>query len=148
MHNNPIDSCSDTAAINQVGHYCVLMYIAYFITMKSYKSQYFISSLIRFVCKVQNENDVAIEKSRVDIACMIDDPTLEPICLSFQYISACTKNFTSKILGKGAFGSVYYGYDETIQLQFAVKRVPIQIMNQETMDKITLSFKREISVSY
>ena len=76
----------------------------------------------------------------------IKDPTTDPSLLSIKYLELCTDNFTSKVLGKGAFGKVYFGCDKEIGLQIAVKRITLQIPDQETLDEITLSFKREIAV--
>jgi serine/threonine protein kinase len=60
----------------------------------------------------------------------------------------CTNNFTSKVLGEGAFGKVYFGWDQTLQLEFAVKQAHFQIPDQDTLDQVMLSFKKEISVSF
>jgi hypothetical protein len=70
-------------------------------------------------------------------------PDAEPACLSLKYINECTNNFSSKILGEGAFGVVYFGTDNKLGLQFAVKRVPLQVPTNAALDQITLSFKRE-----
>ena len=77
---------------------------------------------------------------------IIANPIKEPFDLSLEYISDCTNNFTSKILGEGAFGSVYFGCDKELGLQFAIKRVPLQVQDDEILNQITISFKREISV--
>jgi hypothetical protein len=74
-------------------------------------------------------------------------PDAEPARLSLEYINECTNNFTSKILGEGAFGAVYLGTDRQTGREFAVKRVPLQLPTKAALDQISLSFKREIAVS-
>ena len=96
--------------------------------------------------------DMEIEKERKSMEIQIKDPTTDPIVLSLKYLEFCTDNFTSKVLGEGAFGKVYFGCDKELGLQIAVKRITLQITeqdqipDQETLDEITLSFKREIAV--
>lgn len=77
---------------------------------------------------------------------MINDPFADPVVLSLQYLELCTDNFTSKVLGEGAFGKVYFGCDKEIGLQLAVKRISLQIPDQDALNEITMSFKREIAV--
>jgi hypothetical protein len=87
-----------------------------------------------------------IVTDRKKMAVLMNDPTSDPIVLSLKYLVLCTDNFTSKVLGSGAFGTVYFGCDKELGVQIAVKRIPIQIPDKETLDEITLSFKREIAV--
>jgi hypothetical protein len=55
---------------------------------------------------------------------VINNTTAEPAKLELSYINLCT-NFSSEMLGKGAFGEVFLGMDRKLDLQFAVKRTPI-----------------------
>jgi serine/threonine protein kinase len=67
--------------------------------------------------------------------------------LDLRYINECTNSFTSKELGKGAFGEVFLGEDSELDRQFAVKRTPMQVPTKGALKEIILSLKREISVS-
>ena len=77
---------------------------------------------------------------------LINDPTANPIVLSLKYLELCTENFTSKVLGSGAFGKVFFGCDKELGVQIAVKCSELHITDQATLDEIALSFKREIAV--
>jgi Ankyrin repeats (many copies) len=71
-----------------------------------------------------------------------------PVNLSFNYVEYCTGTFTSKVLGEGAYGIVYYGSDNTLGKQFAFKRIPIIVTDANMLDNILESFKRELSVRF
>ena len=76
----------------------------------------------------------------------MDNPDLGPKILSLPYLKMCTNNFTSKLIGHGAYGSVRYGCDTALGTHFAVKCVSLQIVDQQDLDDVTQSFQREISV--
>jgi ankyrin repeat protein len=91
-------------------------------------------------------NTADVVSNRQELERMIHDPTLEPTIWTLEYLQQCTNNFTSKVLGEGAFGKVYFGCDKVLGRQFAVKRVPLIVPDEDVLEQITLSFKREISV--
>jgi hypothetical protein len=90
--------------------------------------------------------DAEIVADRRIIETLLRNPDTEPTMLSVKYLELCTDNFTSKELGRGAFGIVYFGSDKVLETQFAVKRVGLQLPDQDAVDEVTRSFKREISV--
>jgi hypothetical protein len=94
----------------------------------------------------QNKNE-DISADRQEMERFINNVAADPIILSLKYLEICTNSFTSKMLGEGAFGKVYLGYDNELKIFFAVKRIMLHIPNQDALDEITLSFKREIAVS-
>jgi ankyrin repeat protein len=96
------------------------------------------------VCE-PNTADVFVS-NRQELERMIHDPTSEPTIWTLEYLQQCTNNFTSKVLGEGAFGKVYFGCDKVLGQQFAVKRVPLIVPDEDVLEQITFSFKREISV--
>jgi hypothetical protein len=98
-------------------------------------------------CSTMQDNDLEFSADRKGINALINDPSAVPVTLSVKYLEMCTDNFTSKLLGEGAFGKVYLGYDKELGMKIAVKRIALQIPNQDALDEITLSFKREIAVS-
>jgi hypothetical protein len=85
--------------------------------------------------------------NRSALKVVVHNPSANPVVFSLNYLQDCTNNFTSKELGKGAYGKVYFGCDKELGIQLAVKCIPLQVMNQETIDQITFSFQREIAVS-
>jgi hypothetical protein len=85
-------------------------------------------------------------ENRQKLLALINDPTLKPIALSTQYINMCTAEFTSKVLGEGAFGKVYLGCDIVLGLQFAIKQIKLQIQDKSEMDIIKTSVQKEIAV--
>jgi hypothetical protein len=91
--------------------------------------------------------DEEITTDRNALNFVFKNPTADPTVFSLQYLQDCTNDFTSKVLGEGAFGRVYFGCDKVLGIQMAVKRIPIPLLDQEILDQVTLSFKREISVS-
>ena len=95
----------------------------------------------------KNDNP-EIGTDRQNMETLINDPEADPVVLSLKYLEMCTDNFTTKVLGEGAFGKVYLGCDKELGIRIAVKRVNLQVPDQDTLDEITLSFKREIAVSY
>ena len=96
---------------------------------------------------LQKKNiDEEIVADRESMVNMINNPNVGPIMLSLKYLKICTGNFTSKELGRGAYGTVRYGCDNTIGTHFAVKCVSLQVLDQQTLDDVTQSFQREISV--
>ena len=90
--------------------------------------------------------DVEIVADRTSMVDMMNNPNVGPIMLSRNYLKMCTDNFTSKELGRGAYGTVRYGCDSAIGTHFAVKCVSLQVLDQQTLDDVTQSFQREISV--
>jgi phosphopantetheinyl transferase (holo-ACP synthase) len=88
-----------------------------------------------------------ISDSRKLLDKVMKDIRADPVELSERYIEECTNRFASKELGSGAFGTVYLGTDTILDIRFAVKRVPLSVPDQETWNKISSSFKREIAVS-
>jgi hypothetical protein len=96
----------------------------------------------------KNVVDSRIITDRRKLEYVIQEPTADPIELSFEYIGHCTNNFSSTVLGEGAFGKVYFGRDHDLGVPLAVKRVRYDVLDQDKMDQITISFKREISVGY
>jgi hypothetical protein len=87
-----------------------------------------------------------IASSRAALEKVINDTTAEPATLDLKYINKCT-DFSSEILGKGAYGEVFLGTDRELDRQFAVKRTPMQVPTKGALKEIILSLKREISVS-
>jgi hypothetical protein len=90
--------------------------------------------------------DADIVSNRNELDRVINDPTAEPTIWKLKYLQHCTNDFTSKVLGEGAFGKVYFGCDKVLGQYFAVKRVPLVVPDQDVLEQITLSFKREVSV--
>jgi hypothetical protein len=90
--------------------------------------------------------DEEIANGRMELERMLNNPTAEPTCWSIRYLDDCTDNFNSKVLGEGAFGKVYFGCDKVLGFQFAVKRVPLSVPDEDALNEIIRSFKREISV--
>lgn len=74
--------------------------------------------------------------------------TADLIVFSVKYLEMCTDNFTSGVLGEGAFGKVYFGHDKELGIQFAVKRITLHIPDQDALDAVTLSLQREIAVRH
>jgi ankyrin repeat protein len=93
-----------------------------------------------------NSSDLAIVKSRQELEKVMNDSAAEPTELSLSYIERCTYHYRD-LLGEGAFGEVYLGVDDVLGIQFAVKRIPLVVSN-ENLGKITKSFKREILVCF
>jgi ankyrin repeat protein len=91
-------------------------------------------------------NDKEILTSRNELQRMINDPMAEPSCWGIKYLEECTGSFTSKVLGEGAFGKVYFGCDKVLGFQFAVKRVPMTVPDPDTLKTIVDSFRREVLV--
>jgi serine/threonine protein kinase len=93
--------------------------------------------------------DSPIATSRKKLKDVMLNPDSKPTVISPEYIDECTDNFADdRFLGGGAFGAVYEGVDVITQDHFAVKRVPLTITDQETLDIIQTSFKREITVCF
>jgi hypothetical protein len=91
--------------------------------------------------------DPEIIADRERLENVIDDPTADPIVIGLEYLNFCTNHFTSKMLGEGAFGKVYLGYDHALNnVQLAIKRIRFDVLDENKMNQITLSFRREISV--
>jgi hypothetical protein len=88
-----------------------------------------------------------ITTSRSALKKVINDSQDDPVELSQKYIDECTNSFTSTVLGSGAFGTVYLGTDPVLEIQLAVKRVPLFVPTDARWKEITLSFKKEIAVS-
>ena len=102
-----------------------------------------------FCCVPQKKNDIPeIGADRQKMEILIKDPSVDPVVLSLKYLEICTDNFTTKVLGEGAFGKIFFGCDKELGIRIAVKRINLQVPDQDTLDEITLSFKREIAVSY
>lgn len=95
--------------------------------------------------KKKSALDIALDRKRMESH--LNEPTADPIALSLEYLQLCTDNFHSEVLGEGAFGKVYLGVDKDLGIRMAVKRINLQIPDQNALDAITLSFKREIAVS-
>jgi hypothetical protein len=74
------------------------------------------------------------------------DPACDPTPFSLQYLKMCTDNFTSPVLGQGAFGTVFLGSDKEIGTNIAVKRIPLHIPDKELCTKIISSFSSELAV--
>jgi ankyrin repeat protein len=92
--------------------------------------------------------DQEIVNGRMELERMLNNPSAEPTCWSIRYLEDCTDKFNSKVLGEGAFGKVYFGCDKVLGFQFAVKRVPLSVADEDALNEIILSFQREISVRY
>ena len=91
--------------------------------------------------------DPEIVADRHRLAIVIDDPTADPIIIGVKYLDFCTNQFTSKLLGEGAFGKVYLGYDHDLNnVQLAIKRIRFDVLDENKMNQITISFRREIAV--
>ena len=90
--------------------------------------------------------DAEIIADRESMENMMNNPDTGPIMLSLKYLKMCTDNFTSKELGRGAFGIVFFGCDKELGTQFAVKRVSMLLPDQDAVDEVTRSFRSEISV--
>jgi hypothetical protein len=91
--------------------------------------------------------DKKIACSREALKEVINDTTAKPAELDVKYINEFT-DFSSKKLGEGAFGEVFFGTDPELRLQFAVKRTrTTQVPTEEDLKAIITSFKKEISVS-
>jgi hypothetical protein len=103
--------------------------------------------LLLLPCSVTQNKNEDISADRQGMVTLINNTAADPIKLSLKYLEMCTNNFTSKVLGEGAFGKVYLGYDNELRIRFAVKRIALHIPNQDALDQVTLSFKREIAVS-
>ena len=89
--------------------------------------------------------EVVADRSRLEY--VINDPTADPIVIGLKYLDFCTNQFTSKTLGEGAFGKVYLGYDHDLNnVQLAIKRIRFDVVDENKMNQITLSFRREIAV--
>jgi hypothetical protein len=99
------------------------------------------------LCSIYQNKNEEINANRQGMKSLINNSAVDPIILSLKYLEMCTNNFTSKVLGEGAFGKVYLGYDKALGIQFAVKRISLQIPDQKALNEITLSFNREIAVS-
>ena len=93
---------------------------------------------------METDESQEILESRAALAHMEANPDNDPVSLSLEYLKKCTDNFTSKVLGEGAFGKVYLGTDKTLGLQFAVKQAHF---HPDALNEIMLSFRKEISVS-
>ena len=71
----------------------------------------------------------------------------EPVQLSQEYVQMCVDHFQPhRRLGEGAFGQVFLGHDPTLQLDMAIKKVPLRILDQKILSKVHLSFRTEIAV--
>ena len=93
--------------------------------------------------------DPEIVADRIKLENVINNPTADPTIIGLKYIDFCTNNFTSKSLGEGAFGKVYLGYDHNLNnVQLAVKRIRFDVLDENKMNQITSSFRREISVRH
>ncbi len=88
-----------------------------------------------------------ISTSRLALQGVVINSHADPVELSQRYIEECTNNFTSSLLGSGAFGTVHLGTDPTLGIQLAVKRVPLSVPTEARWKEITLSFRKEIAVS-
>ena len=121
--------------------------------MEGYKAIKYCSSAIdnTFVLsrsKRKSENCSEIISDRKALENMSKDPGVEPLALSLKYVENCTNKFTSRILGEGKYGKVYFGFDNILGLQYAVKRFPLSTSNAETFEEIKISLKHEIAVSH
>ena len=77
---------------------------------------------------------------------MLHDPSAEPTSWSIKYLNDSTDNFSSKVLGEGAFGKVFFGCDKMLGFQFAVKRVLLTVPDPDSLKTIIDSFRREVLV--
>jgi len=72
------------------------------------------------------EREIQILRTRVHFIKAMQNPQNADIItdIPFAYIEYCTEQFTSKKLGKGGFGQVYFAQDaEESTIQYAVKKV-------------------------
>jgi ankyrin repeat protein len=94
----------------------------------------------------EEDNEKEIIDSRNELQRVLSDPMAEPACWNVKYLEECTDNFTSKVLGEGAFGKVYFGCDKVLGFPFAVKRVPLTVPDPDILNTIVDSFRREVLV--
>jgi ankyrin repeat protein len=97
---------------------------------------------------MSKHDDETIFANRKELERMLFDPIAEPTRWNIKYIEDCTCNFTSKVLGEGAFGKVFVGCDNVLGTKFAVKRVPLTVSDLEALNDIILSFRLEVLVCY
>ena len=79
------------------------------------------------------EPDVFAEARQAVAAALAKGAEQKPLKISYEYLQACTDSFhASKVIGSGAFGRVFYGFDRVTSLPFAVKKLDDRFRADDT----------------
>ena len=89
--------------------------------------------------------DDIIMQSREKLRLAMTDSSSDPMDIAQEYVDHCIND---KVLGEGAFGTVYLANDDKLPKKFVIKKIKFTNGDGESIRNICKTFKTEISVSH